>query len=143
MVNPFDVQRPLLAVTTEALEPQQSLELLCKSVSGIDDRVDMVAALNHKGRVVEMVARDDGVNRDLTPHKREMLFMEFVLQASMNKEYDEEFGAVKGVILQREKISAFLFQIYDHVLVVITRPVFAPEVIQQKIRKIIYGLNDQ
>lgn len=100
----------------------------------------MVAVLNRKGRVVEMVASDDGVNKDLTAHKREMLFMEFVLQASMNKEYDDEFGKVKGLILQREKVSAFSFQIYDHVLVVIAKPVFEPTTVQQRIKESIFSL---
>ncbi|MGB9003914.1 MAG: hypothetical protein WCC52_08935 [Nitrosotalea sp.] len=86
-----------------------------------------------------MTARDDGVNRDLTPHKREMLFMEFVLQASMNGEYDDEFGKVKGLILQREKISAFSFQIYDCLLIVIARPVPEPAVTQQRITEIIFS----
>lgn len=125
-------------MTTEALEPQQSLDLLCKKVSCVDEHIDLVAVLNRRGRVVEMIARDDGVNKDLTTHKREMLFMEFVLQASMNKEYDDEFGKVKGLILQREKISAFSFQLYDHVLVVIARPLFEPMIVQQRIKELIF-----
>lgn len=123
----------------EAFKPQQSLDNLCKKISGIDDHIEMVAILNRKGRVVEMIARDDGVNQDLTVHKREMLFMEFVLQASMNREYDDEFGKVKGLILQREKVSAFSFQIYDHILVVLTKPVFEPMIFQQRIKEIIFN----
>ncbi|MDE1725942.1 MAG: hypothetical protein KGH89_01595 [Thaumarchaeota archaeon] len=126
-------------MTTETLERNQSLDILCKQVSSIDNHIELVAILNRKGRVVEMIAKDDGVNRDLPAQKREMLFMEFVLQASMNTEYDNEFGKVKGLILQREKISAFSFQIYDHVLVVITRPMFEPIVVQQRITEIIFN----
>lgn len=124
-------------MTTESLEPQQSLDIICKQISNIDNHIEIVAILNRKGRVVEMTARDDGVNRDLTPHKREMLFMEFVLQASMNGEYDDEFGKVKGLILQREKISAFSFQIYDYLLITIAKPVSEPIIIQQRIAEII------
>ncbi len=124
-------------MTTESLEPQQSLDIICKQISNIDNHIEIVAILNRKGRVVEMTARDDGVNRDLTPHKREMLFMEFVLQASMNGEYDDEFGKVKGLILQREKISAFSFQIYDYLLITIAKPVSEPIMIQQRIAEII------
>lgn len=126
-------------MTTETLAHQQPLDILCKQVSSIDDRIDLVAVINHKGRVVEMAARDDGINKDLTPHKREMLFMEFVLQASMNGEYDDEFGKVKGLILQREKVSAFSFQIYDCLLIAITKPVPEPTVIQQRIAEIIFN----
>ena len=57
--------------------------------------------------------------------------MEFVLQASMNEEYDNEFGKVKGLILQREKILAFLFQIYDYLLIAMTKPVPEPTVMQR------------
>lgn len=124
-------------MTTESLEPQQSLDIICKQISNIDNHIEIVAILNRKGRVVEMTARDDGVNRDLTPHKREMLFMEFVLQASMNGEYDDEFGKVKGLILQREKISAFSFQIYDYLLIAIAKPVSEPIMTQQRIAEII------
>jgi hypothetical protein len=126
-------------MTTETLAHQQPLDILCKQVSSIDDRIELVAVINHKGRVVEMAARDDGVNKDLTPHKREMLFMEFVLQASMNGEYDDEFGKVKGLILQREKVSAFSFQIYDCLLIAITKPVPEPTAIQQRIAEIIFN----
>lgn len=126
-------------MTTETLARQQSLDILCKQVSDIDDHIELVAILNRKGRVVEMTARDNGVNKDLTPHKREMLFMEFVLQASMNGEYDDEFGKVKGLILQREKVSAFSFQIYDCLLIAITKPVSEPIVTQQRIAEIIFN----
>jgi len=126
-------------MTTETLEHQQPLDILCKQVSSIDGRVELVAIINRKGRVIEMTARDDGINKDLTPHKREILFMEFVLQASMNGEYDDEFGKVEGLILQREKISAFSFQIFDCLLIVITKPVLVPTVIQQRITEIIFN----
>jgi hypothetical protein len=128
-----------MIVTTETLARQQPLDILCKQVSDIDDHIELVAILNRKGRVVEMTARDGGVNKDLTPHKREMLFMEFVLQASMNGEYDDEFGKVKGLILQREKVSAFSFQIYDCLLIAITTPVPEPIVTQQRIAEIIFN----
>jgi len=126
-------------MTTETLAHQQPLDILCKQVSSIDDHIELVAVINHKGRVVEMAARDDGINKDLTPHKREMLFMEFVLQASMNGEYDDEFGKVKGLILQREKVSAFSFQIYDCLLIAITKPVPEPTAMQQRIAEIIFN----
>ena len=139
MVNPFHEQFTLLGMATETLEPMQSLETICEQVSCVDDRIGIVAILNKKGRVVEMIARDDGVIKDLTPQKREMLFMEFVLLSSMNREYDEEFGPVKCLITEREKVSAFSFQIFDYLLVVITRPVFEPIVIQQRICEAIFS----
>lgn len=141
-VNPFHGQNQSLCMATEALEPIQALETLCEQVSAMDDRIGMVAVLNRKGRVVEMIGRDDGMIRDLAPHKREMLFMEFVLLSSMNKEYDEEFGPVKCIIIQREKVSALSFQVFDHLLVAITKPTLEPVTIRKKIcEAILNGFN--
>ena len=127
-------------MTIEALEPRPPSELLCKQISCIDEVIDLVAVLNQKGRVEEMIVRDDGVNRDLTAHQREMLFMQCVLQASMQKEYDEEFGKVKGSVVQREKILSFSFQFDSYFLLVITKPVLNPLVLQQKIDNLIFNL---
>jgi len=126
-------------MTIETLERRPALDLICKQISRIDDHIDLVAILNQKGRVEDMIARDDGVNRDLTAHKREMLFMECVLQASMHKEYDDEFGKVKGSIIQREKILSFTFQIESYFLLAITKPVNNPTVLQQKIAAVIFN----
>jgi hypothetical protein len=123
----------------EALERKPPLDLICKQISCVDDHIDLVAILNQKGRVEDMIARDDGVNRDLTGQKREMLFMECVLQASMHKEYDDEFGKVKGSIIQREKILAFSFQVDDYFLLVLTKPVPDPTALQQKIAGVIFN----
>ncbi len=127
-------------MTIETLERKLPLDLICKQISSIDDHIDLVAILNQKGRVEDMIARDDGVNRDLTAHKREMLFMECVLQASMHKEYDDEFGKVNGSIIQREKIYSFTFQIGNYFLLVITKPLNNPSALfQQKIAAVIFN----
>jgi len=125
-------------MNVEALERKLPLDLICKEIFCISDHIDLVAILNQKGRVEDMMARDDGVNRDLTAHKREMLFMECVLQASMHGEYDDEFGKVKGLIIQREKVLALTFQIDNYFLLAITKPVLNPTALQQKIAAIIF-----
>ncbi|HXX05942.1 MAG TPA: DUF6659 family protein [Candidatus Bathyarchaeia archaeon] len=126
-------------MTSEALVRRPQLELICKQISHIDDHVDLVAILNHKGRVEDMIARDDGINRDLTAHKREMLFMESVLHASMYSEYDDEFGRVKVSVIQREKVLVFSFQIDNYYLLVISKPVLNPAALQQKIASVIFN----
>jgi len=123
----------------ETLERRLPLDLICKQISCIDDHIDLVAVLNQKGRVEDMVARDEGVNKDLTAHKREMLFMECVLQASMHKEYDDELGKFKGSIIQREKTFVFSFQIDNYLLLILTKPILDPIVLQQKIAAIIFN----
>ncbi len=126
-------------MTIETLERRPPLDLICKQISCIDDHIDLVAIINRKGRVEDMIARDDGVNRDLTAHKREMLFMESVLQASMHGEYDDEFGKVKVSMIQREKVLAFSFQIDNYFLLVISKPTPDPIILEQKIASIIFN----
>lgn len=94
MVKPFHNQFISYVVTLESLESGQSWDLLCKKISYADNRIDLVVLLDKRGRVIELEVRPDGTNENLTANKREMLFMEFVLQASMNREYDNEFGRI-------------------------------------------------
>lgn len=97
----------------------------------------MVAVLNRSGRAVEMIARDGGPIASLAPHKREILFMGFALQVSMSGDCDDEFGKAATIIMRREKISILLFQVPDHVLVVMTGPLLEPASVQKKIMGLI------
>lgn len=99
-------------------------DVLCSNIAKIDESIEIVAVLNNKGRVIEMITLEDGINKYLTPQKREMLFMECVLKSSMNKEYDHEFGKVQSSILMREKFIVFSFEMLDYVILVISKPVF-------------------
>lgn len=137
MVNIFHGRRLLLCMTIETLERRLPLDLICKQIYSVDDHIDLVAIINHKGRPEETLARDDGVNKDLTAHKREMLFMESVLQASMQSEYDEDFGKVQVSMMQREKVLSFSFQFDEYFVLVISKPVPRPLAIQQKIATVI------
>ena len=101
-------------------------DTLCANIAQIEDSIELVAILNNKGRVIEMAARDEGINKDLTPQKKEMFFMESVLKSSMNKEHDHEFGKVHGAIIEREKFTIFSFDVLNYVIVVISRPLLNP-----------------
>ena len=109
-------------MTLGYFENSFEFDSICSNITGIDESVELVAVLNNKGRAIEMMAREEGVNKDLTPQKREMLFMESVLKSNMNKEHNHEFGNVNCSILEREKFTVFSFEILNYVLLVITRP---------------------
>ncbi|MDE1769782.1 MAG: hypothetical protein KGI28_04425 [Thaumarchaeota archaeon] len=99
---------------------------LCANIAKINDSIELVAILNNKGRVIEISEREDGINKELMPQKREMFFMESVLKSSMNKEHDNEFGKVHGTIIEREKFTIFSFDVLNYVIVVISRPLLNP-----------------
>lgn len=113
---------------------------LCGNIAKIDDSIELVAILNNKGRVIEMAARDEGINKDLTPQKREMFFMESVLKSSMNKEHDNEFGKVHGAIIEREKFTIFSFDVLNYVIVVVSRPLLNPISVKNDIVNVIMNL---
>ncbi|MFZ0184172.1 MAG: hypothetical protein WBV92_02145 [Nitrosotalea sp.] len=124
-------------MTTSFFENLFEFDSLCSNISKIDDNIELVAVLNNKGRAIEMITKEDGINRDLPPQKREMLFMEYVLKSNMNKEHNHEFGKVFSSILEREKFTVLSFEISDYVLLVITKSINNPIDIKNKISETI------
>ena len=97
-------------------------DILCNDISNLDENIELVAVLNHKGRVIETRAREEGIDKSLTLQKREMFFMQCVLQTSMNRDHDDEFGKVKSSILERERFTTLSFEFYNYVILVVLRP---------------------
>lgn len=94
---------------------------LCNEIIDISDDINLVTVLNNKGRVVEIKVREV-IDNYFTPLKREMFFMQCVLQTSMNKDHDDEFGKVTSSILEREKFTLFSFEFFNYVILVVSRP---------------------
>ncbi|HYL67417.1 MAG TPA: hypothetical protein VEU72_09760 [Nitrosopumilaceae archaeon] len=101
------------------------------------ERINLVAIIDQKGRVIENKMRDDRVIKDLTDQKREMLFMESALQLSMIRDFDDEFGAMKYTYSTREKISFFTFLLNDYAIIVLSEPGENPLLLASKVVKII------
>ena len=106
---------------------------LCKDIANLDDNIELVAVLNHKGRVIEIKAREEGIDKALTLQKREMFFMQCVLQASMNRDHDDEFGKVKSSILERERFTTFSFEFFNYVILAVSRPNLNPNQLKNNI----------
>ncbi|SMH70271.1 DUF6659 family protein [Candidatus Nitrosotalea okcheonensis] len=101
-------------------------DILCNDIANLDNDVEFVAVLNHKGRVIETKARENGIDKILTMQKKEMFFMQCVLQISMNRDHDDEFGKVKSSILERERSTTLLFEFFNYVILVVSRPGLNP-----------------
>ena len=110
---------------------------LCELILDSNERIDFVAIIDQKGRVIENKIRDDRVIKNLTEQKREMLFMESALQMSMIQDFNDEFGAMKYTYSTREKISFFLFLINDYGVIVISEPNENPSLLASKVIDII------
>ncbi|HET6458714.1 MAG TPA: hypothetical protein VFG24_07550 [Nitrosopumilaceae archaeon] len=101
-------------------------DALCSDITNLDEDIELVAVLNQKGRAIEMKAREEGIDKDLTPQKREMFFMQCVLQTLMNRDHDDECGKVKSSILERERFTIFLFEFFNYVILTVSRPILNP-----------------
>ncbi|MDE1842592.1 MAG: hypothetical protein KGH95_02955 [Thaumarchaeota archaeon] len=111
---------------------------MCNEIINIDNNINLVVVLNNKGRVVETKVRE-AIDTYYNPLKKEMFFMQCVLQASMNKDHDDELGRVTSTIHEREKFTMFSFEFFNYVIVVVSRPI--NNLIQLK-RSIIEKIND-
>ncbi len=124
-------------MTTRYFESLFEFDVLCCNISQIDENIELTAVLNNKGRAIEMTAKENGINKDLTPMKREMLFMESVLKSNMNKEHNHEFGNVYSSILEREKFTVFSFEMLEYVILVISKPIINPMELKNRISETI------
>lgn len=124
-------------MTTRYFESLFEFDILCSSISQIDENIELTAVLNNKGRAIEMSVKENGIDKDLTPVKKEMLFMESVLKSNMNKEHNHEFGNVYSSILEREKFTVFSFEMLEYVILVISKPVINPIDLKNKISQTI------
>jgi len=124
-------------MTTRYFESLFEFDVLCCNISQIDENIELIAVLNNKGRAIEMTAKENGINKDLTPMKREMLFMESVLKSNMNKEHNHEFGNVYSSILEREKFTVFSFEMLEYVILVISKPIINPMELKNRISETI------
>lgn len=91
--------------------------------------------VNKKGRSVELVTRNNTVI--LPSHKKEIFHMSEILQESMRREYDDEFGKVNYSYISRKKVTIFSFRIGENMLVVISLIPVNPDAIAKKIISLI------
>lgn len=113
-------------MTVGFFESTFGFDILCNDITDLDENIELVAVLNQKGRAVEIKVREEGIDRDFTPIKKEMFFMQCVLQASMSKDQDDEFGRIKSSVFERERYTIFSFEFFSHVILVVSRSISYP-----------------
>jgi hypothetical protein len=120
------------------LERSTQFDRLCELILDSNERIDLVAIIDQKGRVIDNKIRDDRVIKNLTDQKREMLFMESALQLSMIRDFNDEFGVMKYTYSTREKILFFSFLINDYAVIVISEPNENPLLLATQVIEIIH-----
>src|SRR5574342_735211 len=121
------------------LERNLQLEKLCNEILGLDKHIENVVIVNQKGHIIENKVRDDRVTKDLSKQKSEMLFMEFTLQMSMFRDFDDEFGPIKYGFLVREKVSISSFPLDEYIIIVFSNSCVNHGSLYNKITRAIEG----
>ena len=112
------------------------IDEMCNSIIQINKNIQSVAIINKLGRPIEKVARDDDL-KQLPKPKDEMFCMQCVLEISMGKEYDSEYGTINYHLSERENLTMITFPMRDHVVLVTTKKDTVPISLAKKIATII------
>lgn len=117
------------------------IDEMCNSIIQINKNIQSVAIINKLGRPVEKVTRDD--NLKLPQPKDEMFCMQCVLEISMGKDFDSEYGTINYHLSERENLTMITFPMRDHVVLVTTKKNTSPISLAKKIVTVINGYQDK
>lgn len=91
---------------------------LCDEVLEIDD-IQSISIINKMGRAVEKKSRN-GIEI-VDGKKNEMLMMQSVLIMSMGRDFDEDFGEIKYVHMQRKNLSILSLPLDGHIVFIASK----------------------
>lgn len=109
---------------------------LCQSILEINENIQSVSVINNHGRPIEKKIQD-GTSLQITEQKVEMFFMQCVLTISMGRDFDDDFGEIGYVHVDRKNLSMFSFPLFDHIILVTSKAVVGPISLARKITSII------
>ena len=106
------------------------LENKCQEILK-DDTIGFIGIINNMGKFIA-----GGYDKDPgsfeTDEKRNMLYMQMVLEISMRKEFDDTLGKINYVATNRDKVLMISIPMNDHVVLISAKSVVAAEKIITK-----------
>lgn len=117
-------------------EANMTLEDLCNSILCTSDNIQSVAIINKNGRAIEKKTRG---NTDLLmpDQKNEIYFMQFALQISMARDFDNEFGPVSYTVTERENSKFVSIPSFPHIILAKMKKGIGHTALINKIKKTI------
>lgn len=99
---------------------EQNLELtrLCQDILASNDRIYFVSTINRNGKSTESKFRNDRIIKKMNLNEIEMLYMQRLLQSSLNKEFDDILGPLDFITIQRETLLESVFPFSNGVVLV-------------------------
>ncbi len=118
----------------EEIDPYPQIDFL------LNEGIDYVGIINKNGRLEHYICKNE---ISLPTEKREMFYMEIRLQNSMQRDFDEDFGATNYTLIEREnsKFVSIPFSTFD-VLAIVDKRMNHVSIVN-KIKRIVTSMNNK
>jgi hypothetical protein len=114
-----------------------SLESLCDSIIGLNKSIQSVAVINNRGRVMEKISRPN-FTRQFPDYLNELFCMSCVLQISIGKDFDKNYGPISYHISERSNLTMITFPINENIIIITIDKNISPITLSRKISRIIH-----
>lgn len=123
-----------------SLQVPKNKQLISQKPSVIEPGIVQIGLINKRGRLIDSIGPDSaGISGD----KKEMFFIGFALIRSMQKDYDEEMGPLKYILLHRHNLKFILIPAdYDESLLIISKKGFDHEKFLKKHNQLLQNKNN-
>lgn len=109
---------------------------LCDSILRLNKNIQSVAVINNHGRPIEKISRPMFA-KQFPDYFNELFCMGIALQASMERDFDENFGPINYHISERTNLSIITFPIDENILLITANRNINPIILAIKIIPII------
>lgn len=89
---------------------------LCETVLNLNKNITSVAIINKQGRVEASSQRDS--NEWLSIHTSELFLMHCILEISIGRDFDENYGPINYHVSERKSLTMITFPYYDGAVIV-------------------------
>lgn len=119
-----------------------SLDGLCESILTINRNIQSVSVISKMGRLVENSSRPEFAKK-FPDTKNEHLLMQCVLQISMGRDFDEDYGPINYHISERANLTLLTLPVDDNVLLVTCNKNISPINLAKKVASTINDYRKQ
>ncbi len=112
------------------------LNSLCSSILAINKHIQSVAVINNKGRVIEKISKP-GFVKQFPDYLNELFCMHHVLQVSIGRDFDENYGPINYHMSERANLTMITFPVDHNVILVTINKNTSPITLARKVVNII------
>ncbi len=110
---------------------------LCNTILETNDNIQSVCIINRHGRAIERRVQDKTSLQVVNQKSEEMFFMQCALTISMGRDFDDEFGEIGYIHVDRKNLSMLSFPLFDNIVLVTSKAAMSPIALARKITTVI------